>query len=706
MSTVLNARGVPLSYSAAAETHLSANGGTPELQGTGANEIFWGDADVTVTMYGKGGDDFYNLYAGSNRAIENADAGVDTVKTWMNYRLPDHIENLVVTGDGRYAFGNDADNIITGGDGRQTLDGRAGDDVLEGGAGADVFVIEKGMGSDLILDLQGHDVVRLAGHNFKSFGDVLNKATQVGDDLRIGLGDGEFLVLADTRAADLDASQFQVGLDRSGLKLTFADNFNGLDLWDGESGTWDSNYWWGAENGTTLNEELQWYIDHDYAPTASANPFSVNNGVMSITAERAASNIKPEINGYDYTSGMLTTYESFAQTYGYYEIRADVPDQQGLWPTFWLLPADGGWPPELDVLEMRGQNPTELVMTAHSEATGSHTRDINIAKVADTSGFHTYGALWDAEEVVWYFDGVEVARTETPDDMHDPMYMIVNLAVGGFAGAPAEGQDTLGSLKVDYIRAYSFEGATYDPDRDLSGNDRIVGSVEDDALGGGAGKDMLLGRAGDDRLMGQSGNDTLRGEAGSDTLDGGGGNDTADYKTETKDWLIDLDAGEASGGGDLDTLISMENALGGKGNDTVIGDDGDNRLTGNGGRDRIEGGLGDDRMTGGGMADTFVFGRLDQAGGDGDDRISDFNKWGDKLSFRDLVDRDDDSDVDLDDLLASVSSIADKGAGKSVVVTFDNGASVVFAKAGTGAVDSLTDLVKDAETQILISSTS
>ncbi|HIP77933.1 MAG TPA: type I secretion C-terminal target domain-containing protein, partial [Kiloniellaceae bacterium] len=86
--------------------------------------------------------------------------------------------------------------------------------------------------------------------------------------------------------------------------------------------------------------------------------------------------------------------------------------------------------------------------------------------------------------------------------------------------------------------------------------------------------------------------------------------------------------------------------------------------------------------------------------------ISDFNKWGDKLSFRDLVDRDDDSDVDLDDLLASVSSIADKGAGKSVVVTFDNGASVVFAKAGTGAVDSLTDLVKDAETQILISSTS
>ena len=39
--------------------------------------------------------------------------------------------------------------------------------------------------------------------------------------------------------------------------------------------------------------------------------------------------------------------------------------------------------------------------------------------------------------------------------MHDPMYMLVNLAVGGIAGTPPDGLATPAEMQIDYIRAYS-----------------------------------------------------------------------------------------------------------------------------------------------------------------------------------------------------------------------------------------------------------
>jgi hypothetical protein len=59
--------------------------------------------------------------------------------------------------------------------------------------------------------------------------------------------------------------------------------------------------------------------------------------------------------------------------------------------------------------------------------------------------------------------------------------------------------------------------------------------------------------------------------------------------------------------------------------------------------------------------------------------------------------------AELGDLLAAVASVTDAGAGGNVIVAFENGASITFTGIGTGAVDSLTDLVNDAATQIQVS---
>jgi beta-glucanase (GH16 family) len=465
---IRNATGDELFYSAASTAWFSATGSGPTLTGTAGNDSIWGDSAVNVTMHGGTGDDIYYLYSAINRVAEAANSGIDTIDTWMSMTLPDNIENLRVTGSGRYAFGNDLNNIITGATGSQIIDGGAGNDVLAGGGGADTFIVNHGNGTDLIVDFDANDTVRLNGYGLSTFDEVASRLVQVGQDVHLNFDNGESLVFANTSTDHLTADQFQLSLDRSALKLTFSDDFNNLSLHHGDQGTWDAKFWWAPEKGSTLpgNGESQWYINPDYAPTASANPFSVHNGVLTITAAPTHADIKSDAGGYAYTSGLLNTHSSFAQTYGYFEIRADMPSEQGAWPAFWLLPEDGSWPPELDVVEMRGQDPNTVNVTVHTNETGDHTMTSIPVKVSDTSGFHTYGMLWDEDQIVWYFDDVAVAHAATPSDMHDPMYMLVNLAVGGAAGSPTATMNDGAQMQIDYIHAYALHDAPHHPHAD------------------------------------------------------------------------------------------------------------------------------------------------------------------------------------------------------------------------------------------------
>src|ERR1700750_820386 len=98
--------------------------------------------------------------------------------------------------------------------------------------------------------------------------------------------------------------------------LTFDDEFNALSLWNGTSGTWDTTAQYASltGNGYSLpsNGEQEWYINSNYAPTSSVQPWTVNNGVMTLTAAPASSAISSLINGYEYTSGQINTSQSFS----------------------------------------------------------------------------------------------------------------------------------------------------------------------------------------------------------------------------------------------------------------------------------------------------------------------------------------------------------------------------------------------------------
>jgi Ca2+-binding RTX toxin-like protein len=130
---------------------------------------------------------------------------------------------------------------------------------------------------------------------------------------------------------------------------------------------------------------------------------------------------------------------------------------------------------------------------------------------------------------------------------------------------------------------------------------------------GGSRSDHLRGGAADDWLNGLADNDTLQGGAGHDHLDGGPGLDTASWAAETSAVRVDLSLpGPQPTGAGHDTLVSIENLIGGSGPDQLLGDDQDNQLDGGPGDDWLDGGAGNDTLIGGNQfsaGDTVSYGR-------------------------------------------------------------------------------------------------
>ena len=99
---------------------------------------------------------------------------------------------------------------------------------------------------------------------------------------------------------------------------------------------------------------------------------------------------------------------------------------------------------------------------------------------------------------------------------------------------------------------------------------------------GGAGGDTLIGDAATNRLEGLAGDDVLRPKAGGGVNDGGTGGetigDTVTYQDLVAAVIVDL-AADTVTGAVTQTVPNVENATGGGGNDTLIGDNGDNNLS-------------------------------------------------------------------------------------------------------------------------------
>jgi beta-glucanase (GH16 family) len=218
---------------------------------------------------------------------------------------------------------------------------------------------------------------------------------------------------------------------------------------------WNTCHWW-ADRGCTIatNYELEWYVP---------GQVSVADGALRLTADR-----KP-IQGsdgrtYEFRSGMVTTGPppmqedapaKLAFTYGSVEARLRVPAGRGLWPAVWLLPASQESVPEIDMLEVLGHNPSEVLMHLHpkdrrAEPPGKEYR-VKGPNLAED--WHTIRLDWSANRLDFFVDDVRAWQVKGRHVPDEPMYVVLNLAVGGdYPGAPDADTQFPATFLIDYVR--------------------------------------------------------------------------------------------------------------------------------------------------------------------------------------------------------------------------------------------------------------
>ena len=259
------------------------------------------------------------------------------------------------------------------------------------------------------------------------------------------------------------------GFVPAGYRLTFGDDFDDNDVSrfnenavGGRPGApaWRSRY--RHDRNTIINGEKQVYVDPAYRGSGQdplgLQPFSIASGVLTISATPLAERVAPFLGKQRFASGCITTELTHSQQYGYFEMRARMPKGRGFWPAFWLLPKSAAWPPEIDVVEATGAKPTNIHLGVIEKQRGRPGSRWVKDAIDTTDGFHVYGAEWTADDVIFSIDGKEQFRAGS-HRIHEPMYMLVNLAVGskdpGFIPDPDESTPWPGQFQIDYVRAYS-----------------------------------------------------------------------------------------------------------------------------------------------------------------------------------------------------------------------------------------------------------
>lgn len=205
--------------------------------------------------------------------------------------------------------------------------------------------------------------------------------------------------------------------------------------------------------------------------------------------------------------------------------------------------------------------------------------------------------------------------------------MIHRMVVVGEAGQEANFENISGGSGSDMLIGNAANNLIMgnlgnDTLKGNDGNDQLEGSDGKDTLYGGNGSDYMVGGIGDDWMNGGEGNDFMFGGQGDDAyafdnttvnqVDAVGeqlneGTDTLTFISMSDNVTVNLSSDtalatmshrivQAAGAGQADNL---ENAYGGSGTDTLIGNGKINVLMGNGGSNVLSGGGGSDELHGG-----------------------------------------------------------------------------------------------------------
>ena len=218
-------------------------------------------------------------------------------------------------------------------------------------------------------------------------------------------------------------------------------------------------------------------------PSGNLDPFGIGSGFLDIRVQDNGSSN----NGFSgYTGGILSSVDNngngFSQQYGYFECSMWCPGSPNTWPAFWLLNTSCltndslPYTAEIDITESYGNygtgpnqspagNPNEDGLTWHQWGqNGNPTTSTGtfVAEAGMTTGYHKYGVDIEPTTTTWYFDRNPIWSAPTLAQAQSPMFLMMNLALGGgnYNNAAGNGYNwsltpSPTDLKIQYVAVYA-----------------------------------------------------------------------------------------------------------------------------------------------------------------------------------------------------------------------------------------------------------
>jgi len=252
----------------------------------------------------------------------------------------------------------------------------------------------------------------------------------------------------------------QIPLGYAGWEVTWIDKFDGTGV------NWDN---WTAQIQANYNNEVQCYTDDE---TSAQRNYDTSDGTLKITARKQNINC-PGLNGESktWTSGRLNSKDKAEFLYGRIEARIRFSTLEGgTWPAFWMLenrisedPFKGdndnvNWPNpgagEIDVWEWFSNDGDSYITNFFNTGScGSEVRVTYPGGAPDVLSFHTYAIEWTADNIKFLFNDSVVAEQDVSNcaQYEEPMFILLNVAMGGNLGGTINSQLTNATMEVDYV---------------------------------------------------------------------------------------------------------------------------------------------------------------------------------------------------------------------------------------------------------------
>ena len=216
----------------------------------------------------------------------------------------------------------------------------------------------------------------------------------------------------------------------------------------------------------------------------SPNNVSVGNGYLSLTARKEAApfTCTDPLGSFttQYTSGTITSFNMFEQTYGRFEVSAKVPTATiaGLQSSLWLYPQTmtyGPWPAsgEIDLAEVYSRYADRAIPYIHYYYNGwttNHTTNTNVVTnnncFINTGQFNDYVVEWTPTTITMIYNGKTClidhwkprAPEVAPEPFNEPFFINLTQALGvGTNTFNARTTPLPATTEIQYVRVWQMQ---------------------------------------------------------------------------------------------------------------------------------------------------------------------------------------------------------------------------------------------------------